>query len=126
MRTAPMLGFASAVNRDVRQAIKYRVFAGLGRLREGGQRLCDGSMPKCVAFSATLPAFAAKEHRRGSAVVFRMRPRRPARDIFGVTRAGGASTPQIRSISTRARISPAWRNRRAAIHVGATTSVLRS
>ena len=36
---------------------------------------------------------------RGSAVDFRMRPRRPARDIFGVTRAGGASTLQNRPIS---------------------------
>jgi len=87
---------------------------------------CAGPKTSLVPFWATAAAFAARNRRRGSAVVFRMRPRRPARDIFGVTRAGGASTPQNRSISDPLRATATWRNRRRAIHIGATTSVLRN
>ncbi len=110
MRTAQMLGFAGAVNRDMRPMMKYpdphaqrscsaRAAVVLctcsGCARHGqGRYVCDGSKPACVAFSETMPALAAIGCHRGSAVVFRMRPRRPARDIFGVTRAGGASTLQ--------------------------------
>ncbi len=107
MRTAQMLRFGGGVNRDVRALSNY---PGTGcdgggasvcksvptrSAAPGMGWVCDGLKSIFVAFPATMPGFTAIGCSRGSAVVFRMRPRRPARDIFGVTRAGGASTSRI-------------------------------
>ncbi len=107
MRTAQMLRFGGGVNRDVRAVANY---PGTGcdgggasvcksvptqSAAQGMGWVCDGLKSIFVAFPATMPGFTAIGCNRGSAVVFRMRPRRPARDIFGVTRAGGASTSRI-------------------------------